>query len=92
MSEKISDLIKNLFDAKGIQDKVDTASIQSLWSQTVGEIISKNTSVVSLKSGTMTVKTTNPVWRNELVMQSGGIIQNLNKKQNRLKIKEIRFI
>jgi hypothetical protein len=92
MSEKISDLIKDLFDSKGIRDKIDTASVQTLWSQTVGEIISKNTSVVSLKSGTITIKTINPVWRNELVMQSTGIIKRMNKKQNRLKIKEIRFI
>jgi len=92
MPESISSVLEKLFEAKGVRDKIDAASVQSLWAETVGEIISENSSVVSFNRGIITVKAANPVWRNELMMQKTVIHKNLLKMQNRLKIKDIRFI
>ena len=64
----------------------------SLWPQTVGRAVYKNTKIINIKNNTLVVKTTTPVWKNELLFQKKEIIQKLNSNQKAVKVKDIKFI
>ena len=59
--------------------------------ETVGNKISKNTEPMSVKNGILVIKTTNPVWKQELQIQKTEIIKKLNNRLKKNIIKEIRF-
>ena len=67
----------------------NTISIQTAWEKMVGRLISKNTTIKSFKNGTIKIKTSNPVWRNELSLQKETLLEKLQKTEPNLKIKEI---
>ena len=67
----------------------NTISIQTAWEKTVGKPISKNTKIESFKNGTIKIKTSNPVWRNELSLQKQNLLDKLKKTEPDLKINEI---
>ena len=57
----------------------------------VGKTIAKNTEIQHFKNGKVTVKTVNPIWRNELVFQKEDLLNRLKKEEPELNIKEIEF-
>ena len=66
-------------------------SIQTAWEKTVGKPISKNTKIISFKNGTINIKASNPVWRNELSLQKKDLLEKLQKIEPDLNIMEILF-
>ena len=64
-------------------------SIQKLWKKTLGKPIINNTEIKSFKNGIITVRVSNPVWRNELSLQKQIILEKLQKNQSDLKINKI---
>ena len=89
---KIKDIL-SIYLAKTNYKKIDeTVKISSVWKKVVGEVIAKNTIVHSLENGKVTVQVSSPVWRNELIFQKNDIIQKLNSKLEKNKIKDIRFL
>ena len=67
----------------------NTITIQGAWEKTVGKPINKNTEVKSFKNGTIIIKASNPIWRNELSFQKQALLEKLQKKEPKLNIKEI---
>ena len=43
------------------------------------------------KNGKVTVKTVNPIWRNELIFQKEDLLNRLKKEEPELNIKELEF-
>ena len=68
-----------------------TVSIGTIWINIVGKAIAKNTEIQSFKNGKITVKTSNPIWRNELIFQKEDLLNRLKKEEPELNIKEIEF-
>ena len=68
-----------------------TISIGTIWISIVGKAIAKNTEIQSFKNGKITVKTSNPIWRNELIFQKEDLLNRLKKEEPELNIKEIEF-
>ena len=68
-----------------------TISIGTIWINIVGKAIAKNTEIQSFKNGKITVKTSNPIWRNELIFQKEDLLNRLKKEEPELNIKEIEF-
>ena len=68
-----------------------TISIGTIWINIVGKAIAKNTEIQSFKNGKITVKTSNPIWRNELIFQKEDLLNRLKKEEPGLNIKEIEF-
>ena len=68
-----------------------TVSIGTIWINIVGKAIAKNTEIQSFKNGKITVKTSNPIWRNELIFQKEDLLNRLKKEEPKLNIKEIEF-
>ena len=69
----------------------DTINLNKLWKEIVGKTISKNTEIVDTKKGKIIIKTSNPIWRNELTFQKEDLLNRLKKEKPELNIKEIEF-
>ena len=68
-----------------------TINLEQTWCAVVGKTISNNTEIVYLKKGVLTIKASNPIWRNELSLQKKGLIDKINNIETRFNIKEIIF-
>jgi len=84
-------LIEILSDEK-LKPALERGNISTCWKECVGGLIDENTSIKSFKKGLLIIKTKTPVWRNELLFQKVEIIQKLNSKLEKNKIKDIRFL
>ena len=72
--------------------EINTAiNLEQIWCAVVGKTISNNTEIIHLKKGVLTIKASNPIWRNELSLQKGELIDKINNPKSNLYIKEIIF-
>ena len=90
--EHIEQAIKEFLKNAGLEDGIVQQKSMEVWDEVVGEKVAKNTKPESIESGILTVKTTNPVWRQELLFQKKEIIKKINKRLKKKTIKEIRFL
>ena len=86
--QHIGGALKKLIKTAGLEKGIAQQKALEIWSEIVGETVSKNTEPISIEHGILNIKTTTPVWRQELQFQKKKIIEKLNKKL----IKDIRFI
>ena len=84
-------LIEILSDEK-LKPALEKGNLSTYWKESVGPPINENTTIKSFKNGILIIKTKTPVWRNELQFQKTDIIQKLNSKLEKNKIKDIRFL
>ena len=90
--EKLEKAIKKTLTETGIEKYIEKGNAMLLWSSIVGKKIDKETETKSIKNGVLTVKASNPIWRNELMFQKKDIIQKINKNLKKTIIRDIRFI
>ena len=90
--EKLEKAIKKTLTETGIEKHIEKGNAMLLWSSIVGKKIDKETETKSIKNGVLTVKASNPIWRNELMFQKKDIIQKINKNLKKTIIRDIRFI
>ena len=83
----LSDYLKGS-DFKEINNIIN---LNKSWEKTVGKTISKHTEIVSIKNGKISIKTSNPIWRNELTFQKEELLNRLKKEEPELNINEIEF-
>ena len=87
----IKDVLSDLLKGKNFKEINETININIAWTNIVGKTISKNTEIKSIKKGKITIKTANPIWRNELIFQKDGLLNRLKEEEPELNIKEIEF-
>ena len=92
MAEKLKNILKNYLEGKNFKEINETISIETIWKDVVGKLISKNTDIISFKNKTLTIKTKTPVWRNELSFQKNNILEKIQKKISKNKINKIKLI
>ena len=90
--QHIGGALKKLIKTAGLEKGIAQQKALEIWAGTVGETVSKNTEPISIEHGILSIKTTTPVWRQELQFQKKQIIEKLNKTLNKKLIKDIRFI
>ena len=88
-AKQLKQVIEEYLKGADFKEINNTISIQQAWEKTVGKPINKNTTIESFKNGTINVKVSNPIWRNELSLQKQDILDNLKKTEPDLNIKEI---
>ncbi len=89
--KKIKNLLDDLIEDKGWEEKIEEANIPKLWEEAVGESIAESCKAVSLKDGVLIVETESSTWRSELKFRSESIIKSLNEKIGKNIIKSIKF-
>ena len=87
----IKNLLSDFLKGKDFKTINDTISLTSTWKQNVGEPILKNTKIIDFKNGKLIIKTSNPIWRNELSFQKNELLNKLQKAEPKLNITEIIF-
>ena len=68
-----------------------TINLEQTWEAVVGKTISNNTEIIHLKKEILTIKASNPIWRNELSLQKKELINKINKTELNFNIKDIIF-
>tara|TARA_B100000315_G_scaffold200573_1_gene192808 strand:- start:284 stop:565 length:282 start_codon:yes stop_codon:yes gene_type:complete len=87
----IKDLLSDYFKGSDFKEINDTITLNKYWNKIVGKTISKHTEIIRIINGKITIKTSNPIWRNELTFQKEDLLNRLKKEKPELNIKEIEF-
>lgn len=87
----IKDILLDFLKGSSYKEINDTMLISTAWANIVGQTIFKKTEIKSIKNGRLTIKTANPIWRNELIFQKEDLLNRLKKEKPELYIKEIDF-
>ena len=87
----IKDLLSDYFKGSNFKEINEVINLNKTWNKIVGKTISKNTEIASINNGKIIIKTTNPIWRNELTFQKEDLLNRLKKEEPEINIKEIEF-
>ena len=90
--EHIAGALKKLIKKQGIEKEINQQKAADVWAEAVGKKINEHTEPVDVRFGVLTVKTSSPVWRQELQFQKKSIVDSINKKLKKTTIKDVRFI
>ena len=75
-----------------MEKEINQQKAIDVWGEIVGRKIEEHTEPLEVRFGVLTVKTSSPVWRQELQFQKNKIVESINKKLIKTTIKDIRFI
>ncbi|RMZ49658.1 DUF721 domain-containing protein [Candidatus Marinimicrobia bacterium PRS2] len=89
--KSIKTIMYDYFKGTNLKEINQAINISTVWKNIVGNTIAKNTEIQKFKNGKITVKTSNPIWRNELIFQKEDLLNRLKKEEPELNIKEIEF-
>ena len=89
--KSIKTVMSDYFKGTNLKEINQALNISTVWKNIVGNTIAKNTEIQKFKNGKITVKTSNPIWRNELIFQKEDLLNRLKKEEPELNIKEIEF-
>lgn len=89
--KSIKTIMSDYFKGTNLKEINQAINISTVWKNIVGNTIAKNTELQKFKNGKITVKTSNPIWRNELIFQKEDLLNRLKKEEPELNIKEIEF-
>ena len=90
-AKHLKQILDEYLTGDGFEEINNTISIQSAWEKVVGKLINKNTEIKSFKNQTIIIKTSNPIWCNELSLQKQIFIEKLQKAEPGLNINKIIF-
>ena len=89
--KSIREILSDYLTGSDFNEINESINLEKSWKHIAGKIIHKNTEIISLKKGELIIKTSNPVWRNELSLQKKEFLAKIKKTQPKLIIKEIIF-
>jgi|AntAceMinimDraft_9_1070365.scaffolds.fasta_scaffold01821_7 predicted nucleic acid-binding Zn ribbon protein len=87
----LGDVLKQLFDAYGWTEKMDSVRIINSWEKIVGGIFAKHTTNLYVKNKKLYVILDSSVLRNELYMERSTLVKKLNNEIGKKVIDEIIF-
>ena len=90
-AKSIKDIISDYMEGTNLNEINITVNMEQTWKTVVGKTISENTEIIHLKKGTLTIKASNPIWRNEMSLQKKELIDKINKTESKFNIKDIIF-
>ena len=88
-AKSIKDLLSDYLKGSDFKEINNTINLNKSWKKIVGKTISQNTEIVAIKHGKISIKTSNSIWRNELMFQKEDLLKRLKKEEPELNIKEI---
>ncbi len=90
--EHIARALKKFIKKQGIEKEIHQQKAIDVWAEAVGKKIKEQTEPVDVRFGVLTVRTSSPVWRQELQFHKKSIIDSINKRLKKTTIKDVRFI
>ena len=89
VAKQLKQILGEYLEGEDFKEINNTISIQIAWEKVVGSPIIKNAKIESFKNGTIKIKVSNPIWRNELSLQKQDILEKLIQSEPNLNIKKI---
>ena len=89
--ERLDQVVKNLIQDYGYHSKIEEVRVFSVWKDTVGGFIARNTKPSSLIDGKFCIWVKNSVLLSELHLLSSNLIEKINSKIGKDVVKELRF-
>jgi len=90
-TEKLSALIRGYVEDNHLGRKLTEVDIISSWEGLLGKTVASYTEDLKISNGTLFVKISSPVVRNELLMMKEEIRKRLNEKSGQEIIRQIVF-
>ncbi len=87
LADVLSAVVKDL----GLEERAMLEEVLAAWKSAVGEFIARHTMPESVQKGILTVRVSQPSAHHALMMEKSGILQKINAKLSRTKIKDVRF-
>ena len=87
----IKELLSDYLQGTNLDEINKTINLEKSWKTIVGDTISRNTKIISQKNGTLIIKASNPIWRNELSLQKQELIEKIKEINPKHKVAEIIF-
>ena len=79
-AKPIKKILSDYFKGSNFTQINNTINLNRSWKKIVGKAIAQNTEIVDIKHGKILVKTTNSIWRNELIFQKEDLLLLFNSK------------
>ncbi|MDR1860363.1 MAG: DUF721 domain-containing protein [Bacteroidales bacterium] len=90
-TESISTVLQRFMHEQKLEKKAVETELMASWQAVVGAGCADRTKHLSLRNGTLFVKMSSPVARNELLMNRENIRRQLNSVVNQELVKELVF-
>ena len=80
-SQKINKEILSFLKNKNLNNPTERSEIETFWEKNIEKKIRKNTKILTLNKGVLTIQAKNPPWRTELSLLKEKIKKKLTKTQ-----------
>ena len=90
--QQLGKAINSMLKSVGIDRAVQQNESLVIWEKVVGTTVAENTIAEEVQHGTLIVRVSTPVWRNELAIRKGEILNKLNDALGKKVIRDIRLI
>ncbi len=90
-TEKLSQILKSYIEQNNLQPKLSELDIIHSWENMMGKTVASYTEDIQIRNGTLFLKISSPMLRNELVMMREQIKKRLNENAGAEMIQQIVF-
>ena len=80
MFKNIQTILEKFIEKDTRKDYLEYKSIQKKWAKKINKKTQKSAQVVDFTEGTITIKTKNPAWKNEILFMQDEIKKNFQTK------------
>ena len=81
MFKKIQNTLRDLVKTNTDKDYVEYQELQKKWQEKIEKKIKENVEIIDFTEGTMTLKTKNTIWKNELLFIQEEIKKNFQTRK-----------
>lgn len=90
-TEKLSEVLRQYIDQNNLQPKLSELNIVDQWEQLMGKTVASYTEELRISNGTLFIKLSSPILKNELIMGREIIKKRLNESAGAEVIRQIVF-
>lgn len=90
-TEKLSDVLRQYIEQNNLQPKLAELNIVDQWEQLMGKTVASYTEELRISNGTLFIKLSSPILKNELIMGREIIKKRLNESAGAEVIRQIVF-
>lgn len=90
--QRITNILPQLIQKLGLKKGIEQHKALLIWDQVVGKEIAAHTKPAWIKYGILWVIVDDPIWHQELGFLKPQIIEHINQRLDKIKIRGIKFI
>lgn len=90
-TEKLSQILKSYIEQNNLQPKLSELDVLNSWEAIMGKTVASYTEDIQIRNGTLFLRISSPMLRNELVMMREQIKKRLNENAGAELVQQIVF-